>query len=105
MLGGILIQTGTSRFYPPSNVTLRSTYLSVGGTPSTGNTRVDIKKNGTSTLNIVNVQVGNYVSANYSMADAPLTTTDYLTVDTVAGSGASNGSLVIVYTIDNNPTL
>ena len=98
------IQTGTARFYPPANITLRSSYLTVGTPPPSTNTVINIIKNGATTLNTINVAVGTYVSPNVVMGQS-LLTTDYLTVDTVAGSGAANGSLTIVYTIDNNPTL
>lgn len=103
-VGGMTIQTGSARFYPPANITLQSSYLTVGTPPASTNTVVNIIKNGTTTLNTINVAVGTYVSPNVVMGQS-LLTTDYLTVDTVAGSGAANGSLTIVYTIDNNPTL
>lgn len=103
-VGGMTIQTGTARFYPPANVTLRSSYLTVGTAPSTGNASVNVVRNGTTTLNTINITTGTFVSANVVMGQS-LLTTDYLTVDTTAGSGAANGSLTIVYTVDNNPTL
>jgi hypothetical protein len=103
-VGALTIQTGTARFYPPANVTLRSSYLTVGSAPSTGNASVNVVRNGTTTLNTINITTGTFVSANVVMGQS-LLTTDYLTVDTTAGSGASNGSLTIVYTVDNNPTL
>ena len=103
-VGGMTIQTGTARFYPPANVTLRSSYLTVGSAPSTGNASVNVVRNGTTTLNTINITTGTFVSANVVMGQS-LLTTDYLTVDTTAGSGAANGSLTIVYTVDNNPTL
>ena len=103
-VGGMTIQTGTARFYPPANVTLRSSYLTVGSAPSTGNASVNVVRNGATTLNTINITTGTFVSANVVMGQS-LLTTDYLTVDTSAGSGAANGSLTIVYTVDNNPTL
>jgi hypothetical protein len=103
-VGGMTIQTGTARFYPPANVTLRSSYLTVGTAPSSGNASVNVVRNGTTTLNTINITTGTFVSANVVMGQS-LLTTDYLTVDTTAGSGAANGSLTIVYTVDNNPTL
>jgi hypothetical protein len=103
-VGAMTIQTGTARFYPPANITLRSSYLTVGTPPSGSNTTVNIVKNGTTTLNTINITVGSYISSNVVMGQS-LLTTDYLTVDTVAGSSAANGSLTIIYTIDNNPTL
>jgi len=103
-VGALTIQTGTARFYPPANITLRSSYLTVGAPPSGSNASVNVVKNGTTTLNIINITVGSYISSNVVMGQS-LLTTDYLTIDTSAGSGAANGSLTIIYTIDNNPTL
>lgn len=103
-VGGMTIQTGTARFYPPANITLRSSYLTVGTAPSSANATVNVVKNGVTTLNTINITTGTFVSANVVMGQS-LLTTDYLTVDTSAGSGAANGSLTIVYTVDNNPTL
>lgn len=103
-VGAMTIKTGTARFYPPANVTLRSSYLTVGTAPVTGNASVNVVKNSTTTLNIINIAVGNFISSNIIMGQS-LLSSDYLTVDTTAGSGAANGSLTIIYTIDNNPTL
>ncbi len=103
-VGALTIQTGTARFYPPANVTLRSSYLTVGTAPSSANATVNVVKNGVTTLNIINITSGTFISSNVVMGQS-LLTTDYLTVDTTAGSGAANGSLTIVYTVDNNPTL
>jgi hypothetical protein len=102
-VGPMTIQTGTARFYPPANITLRSSYLTVGTSPGS-NASVNVVKNGTTTLNIINITVGSYISSNVVMGQS-LLTTDFLTIDTSAGSGAANGSLTIIYTIDNNPTL
>ena len=103
-VGALTIQNGTARFYPPANITLRSSYLTVGAPPSGSNASVNVVKNGTTTLNIINITVGSYISSNVVMGQS-LLTTDFLTIDTSAGSGAANGSLTIIYTIDNNPTL
>lgn len=103
-IGPVPISTGQQRFYPQSNVTLRSTYFTVSTPPSSGNVSLSIIKNGSELLNIVNINSGAYVSSNVAMS-SNLTTTDYLTVDTTEVSGAANGTLTIIYTIDNNPTL
>jgi len=102
-VGAILPTTGTARFYPSSNVTLRSCYLTVGTRSTTENVSVNVIKNGAQTLNTINIVTGNFVSSNVVM-NATLTSADYLTVNALSGSGAANGSLIIVYTIDNNPT-
>ena len=102
-VGPISPVAGTARFYPSSNVTLRSCYLSVGTRSTTENVSVNVIKNGAQTLNTINIVTGNFVSSNVVM-NATLTSADYLTVNALSGSGAANGSLIIVYTIDNNPT-
>ena len=103
MVGQLTVLTGTTRFYPPANVTLRSAYLTVGDSPTLGNTTINIIKNNITTLNTLNITLGSYISANYVM-NATMTSSDFLTVSTTAASGAGNGALTIIYTIDNNPT-
>ena len=103
LVGAIIPGVGTARFYPSSNVTLRNCYLSVGTRSTTENVSLNVIKNGTTTLNTINILIGNYVSSNVVM-NATLTSADYLTINALSGSGAANGSLIIVYTIDNNPT-
>ena len=103
LVGAIIPGVGTARFYPSSNVTLRNCYLSVGTRSTTENVSLNVIKNGTTTLNTINILTGNYVSSNVVM-NATLTSADYLTINALSGSGAANGSLIIVYTIDNNPT-
>ena len=103
-VGLLKIVTGTARFYPLSNITLRSARLSVGDSPTTANATVQIIKNNTQTLNTINITVGSYVSTNTVM-NATLTNSDFLTVSTTAGAGAANGALTIYYTIDSNPTV
>jgi hypothetical protein len=103
-IGPLPISTGSQRFYPQSNITLRSAYFTVSTPPSTGNVSLRIIQNGATLLNIVNINSGSYVSSNVAMS-SNLTMSDYLSVDTTEVSGAANGTLVIIYTIDNNPTL
>jgi len=103
-VGDMATGTGTIRFYPSSNITLRSAYLSVGTAPSIGNVSISIVKNNTTTLNVINIANNSYISSNTVMS-AAMTNTDFLTVDTTATSLAGNGALIIIYTIDNNPTL
>lgn len=103
-VGGLTVGTGTARFYPTSNVTLRSAYFTVGTSPTTGNASISVIKNNTTTLNVINIIVGNYISTNTVM-DATMTNTDFLTVTTsTVGGATANGSLSVIYTIDNNPT-
>lgn len=103
-VGLIKIQTGTARFYPISNITLRSARFAVGDSPTSGNVTLQIIKNNAQTLNTINITLGSYVSTNTVM-NATMTNTDFLTVSTTAGSGAANGALTIYYTIDSNPTV
>ena len=103
ILGPLTILTGTTRFYPPANITLRSAYFSVGDSPTVGNATISIIKNNLTTLNTLNITLGSYISANYAMS-ATMTSSDFLTISTTAASSAANGALTIIYTIDNNPT-
>jgi hypothetical protein len=104
MMGLLKINTGTARFYPLSNATLRSAILTLGDSPTNANVSVQIIKNNTQTLNTINIIVGSYVSTNTVM-NATMTNTDFLTVTTVSGGGGANGALTIYYTLDSNPTI
>lgn len=103
LLGSLINSTGTARFYPPANITLRFANFSVGDSPTTGNTTIQIIKNNLTTLNVLNITLGSYISSNYAMS-ATLTSSDFLTITTTASSGAANGAVTVYYTIDNNPT-
>jgi hypothetical protein len=99
MVGPLTIQTGNARFYPPANVTLRSAYFTLGDSPVGSNASVRIIKNNTTTLNTINIIVGNYISTNTVMSTT-LKTNEFLTVTTTATGSAANGSVTITYTID-----
>ena len=99
MVGPLTIQTGTTRFYPPANVTLKSAYFTVGTSPTSGNSTVSIIKNNTTTLNTINIIIGNYISTNTVMSST-LKTNEFLTVTTSASGLAANGALTVTYTID-----
>jgi hypothetical protein len=99
MVGPLTIQTGTTRFYPPANVTLKSAYFTVGTSPTSGNSTVSIIKNNTTTLNTINIIIGNYISTNTAMSST-LKTNEFLTVTTSATGLAANGALTVTYTID-----
>jgi hypothetical protein len=99
MVGPLTIQTGTTRFYPPANVTLKSAYFTVGTSPTSGNSTVSIIKNNTTTLNTINIIIGNYISTNTAISST-LKTNEFLTVTTSASGLAANGALTVTYTID-----
>jgi hypothetical protein len=99
MLGPLMMLVGTVRFYPPANVTLKSAYFTVGDSPTSGNATVSIIKNNTTTLNTINIVIGNYISSNTVM-NATLKTNEFLTITTSATGSAANGSVTITYTID-----
>jgi len=86
--------TGTSRYYPPKDVTISNVLASLS-TASTSNLQFTINKNGSNT--------GAYtISANAyqltkTVASISLTTSDYLTVDILTGEGAAELRLDLEY--------
>jgi hypothetical protein len=94
-IGTIVVGTGTTRWYPQSNVNLIMCYLTAGVAPSAGAFSINLNKNGTL------IQTINLVSGNYNTTPILLNitggTTDYFTVDVITSGGASNGALNIVY--------
>lgn len=96
--GNIEINTGTVRWYPESNVTLNQTYFNLG-VAGTSTTEVDIKKNNISIVGTKpSVGSGVFRSNNFSLSTS-MTTSDFLTFDvTLAGTGAQNAVIYVVYT-------
>jgi hypothetical protein len=87
--------TGTSRYYPPKDVTISNVLASLS-TASTSNLQFTINKNGSNTGAYTispNAHVMTKTSANIS-----LTTSDYLTVDILSGEGAAELRLDLEYT-------
>lgn len=99
IVGPLQVLVGTTRFYPPANVTLKSAYFTVGDSPVGSNASIRVIKNNTTTLNTINIIVGNYISTNTVMS-ATLKTNEFLTVSTLSTGSAANGSVTITYTID-----
>lgn len=87
--------TGTSRYYPPKDVTISNVLASLS-TAATSNLQFTINKNGSNT--------GAYtISANAyqltkTVANISLTTSDYLTVNILSGEGAAELRLDLEYT-------
>jgi len=87
--------TGTSRYYPPKDVTISNVLASLS-TASTSNLQFTINKNGSNT--------GAYtISSNAyqltkTVANISLTTSDYLTVNILSGEGAAELRLDLEYT-------
>ena len=88
--------TGTARLYPPSSLTISNVYASLSTTSSSTFT-FQLLKNGSA--------VGTYnISANTNKltttaASISLTTSDYLTVNVTAGTGASDLRIDLEYLV------
>jgi len=83
--------TGTARAVPIANTTITKIQL-VNSNVVSANLTVRLNKNGVS-VNTYTILSGNYIS-NYTGLNIPFTSTDYLTVDVLSGSG-SDFSLTI----------
>ena len=77
--------TGTARLYPPSNLTISNVYASLSTTSSSTFT-FQLLKNG-SVVGTYNISSGTNKMTT-TAASISLTTTDYLTVNVTAGTGA-----------------
>ena len=88
--------TGTARLYPPSSLTISNVYASLSTTSSSTFT-FQLLKNGSA--------VGTYnISANTNKltttgASISLTTSDYLTINVTAGTGASDLRVDLEYIV------
>jgi hypothetical protein len=93
--GTLAIQTGTSRFYPPSNINIKRVYASLG-TTGTSDVIIDVKVNGTSifTGNNPTVPTGQYIGTAVT-TNLAVILGSYITVDIISASGAD----CIVYLI------
>lgn len=84
----------TSRYYPPANVSIESITASLS-IPSGSTFQFRINKNGSNT-GLYSINSGEYLLASTS-ANISLTTTDYLTVDVLSGTG-SDFRINLLYT-------
>lgn len=75
---------GTSRFYPPINVTAQYVNSNVSSAPVDTAVTFQVQKNGTS-LGTITIPTGDFKSANTAITTS-LTTSDYLSIYVVAGS-------------------
>jgi len=76
--------TGTSRYYPPKNISISKVYANVGTAPAGGFAFI-IKKNGVNTGYTFTFTNGTYIMTAVTVS-ITLTTTDYLTLDITAGT-------------------
>jgi hypothetical protein len=85
--GPVVLTTGTSRFYPPTNITIREVYCSIS-TPGTSNVEVDVLVNGFSIFGPTRPKLlpGQHRGASVITA-AQVLTSGYLTVDILQASG------------------
>ena len=87
--------TGVSRCYVPSALTITNVYASLG-TASSSTFTFKLLKNG-SIVGTYNISSSSY-KMTVTAASISLTTTDYLTLDVTAGSGASDLKVDLEYT-------
>jgi len=82
--GEVITSVGTSRYYPPSNVNITSVSASLSGSSST-DLSFAIYKNGSNT-GAYTITANSFI-AQKTDSNITLTTTDYLTVNILSGSG------------------
>lgn len=88
--GNLVPTVGTLRYYPQNTVTLSQISLFCNSAPTTAIV-VDLKKNGVSLFGSgtkPTISAGQNVSTPVSLNAVTLTSSDYLTIDIVAGNGA-----------------
>jgi hypothetical protein len=88
--------TGTARLYPPSSLTISNVYASLSTTSSSTFT-FQLLKNG-SVVGTYNISSGTN-KMTVTAANISLTTTDYLTVNVTAGTGASDLRIDLEYLV------
>lgn len=86
--------SGTARSYPTANCTITNVYASLGTAASDTFTFV-LKKNG-STVGTYNMSAGTY-RMGATAASVSLTTSDYLTINITAGTGATDLKVDLEY--------
>lgn len=86
--------TGVARCYPTSNVNIVNIFASLG-TPSSSNLQFTLKKNGSNVAN--GTVTGNSYRMTPISANISVSTTDYLTLDITAGSGATDLKVDLQY--------
>lgn len=88
--------TGLARAYPPIDITISSMKASVGTTPS-ADLVFDLMKNGVSVQSFT-IVAGEY-TASQSGLTISVTTTDYLSINIVSGTGASDLKVDFTYSL------
>lgn len=89
--------TGTLRFYPATNITLKNIVVSTGTAVAGHDSTFNVRKNGSAifTSPVPTVAVGNTTSTPLAMSTA-VTTSDYITIDCTA-TGGTNACIRIDY--------
>ena len=108
--GGVVVLTGnfvgalnnplvaTARWYPPSTVTVKRAWASIGSV-SSGLTEFNVLRNGSSILpSLVSISSGQWRSLNVVVSPgAAVTVTDYLTISLVTANGGSDAVVFVEY--------
>jgi hypothetical protein len=88
--------TGVARCYPPISLTVSNVYASLGNT-SANTFTFQVVKNG-SVAGTYNISSGTN-KMSVTSANISLTTSDYITVNVTAGSGASDLKVDLEYSV------
>ncbi len=94
--GAGAVTTGKPRWYPPSNITLQSMYVTAGVAP-TADGVFTLKKNGSSIA--TNTLSNGSSKSSATTLTTTLTPSDYLTVDITSITGGEAFTVLISYTV------
>lgn len=89
--------TGVSRFYPLANLVVNNVFASLG-TTSSDQFSFRLNKNG-SNVGLFTMDANSY-RVSGAAANVAITTTDYLTLDIVSGTGATDLRVDLRYTLE-----
>lgn len=94
-VGQVTETVGSSRFYPPSSITITKVYCSISS-PGTGSNEFDVKVNGVSIFPNTKPSIGanQFRSVDY-LINHNVTSTSYITVDVTRASGSD----LVVYIV------
>ena len=93
-VGLLSTKIGTSRWYPEKSISLKSAFFSVG-TKSTSNIILNVNKNGTLLFSMT-LAADTYKTTIKTNINTAILTTDFITIDIIATSGADL-TLTITY--------
>jgi hypothetical protein len=86
----------TARWYPPATVSILRVWASIGEAAS-GDTELDVKKNGTTVLASALIESGDFRSADVTLSSTSLAVTDYLTISLTTASGGRDAVVFVEY--------